>query len=69
MEEVKGSQGKSKTRMILLTYYYFRDTKGSIITASRTTDLKEVTRNCSHFKELRSLPDHARAESQHTPQQ
>ena len=51
--------------------YTIRDIKGSMITASRSTDLKEVTRNSSHFKKLGSSPGHARAESQYscTPQQ
>ncbi|PFX30291.1 hypothetical protein AWC38_SpisGene4908 [Stylophora pistillata] len=51
--------------------YTIHDIKGSMITASRSTDLKEITRNSSHFKKLGSPPGHARAESQYpcTPQQ
>ena len=49
--------------------YTIRDIKGSMVTASRSTDLKEVTRNSSHFKKLGSPPGHARAESQCTPPQ
>ena len=51
--------------------YIICDIKGSMIPASRSTDLKEVTRNNSHFKKLGSSPGHARAESQYsrTPQQ
>ena len=38
--------------------------KGSMITASRSTDLKEVTRNSSYFKN--GPPGHARVQSQYT---
>ena len=36
--------------------YPVLDVKGSMITARRTTDQKEVTHNSSHFKKLRNPP-------------
>ena len=37
--------------------YTIRDDKGSMITARRATYQKEVTRNSSHLKKLRDLPE------------
>lgn len=51
--------------------YTIRGIKGSMNTASRSTDLREVTRNSSHFKKLGNPPGKARAEFQYScaPQQ
>ncbi|PFX14664.1 hypothetical protein AWC38_SpisGene21155 [Stylophora pistillata] len=51
--------------------YTIRDIKGSMITASRSTDLKDVTLNSSHFKKLGSPHGYARAGCQYPcrPQQ
>ena len=47
--------------------YTVLDVKGSMITARRTTDQKEVTRNSSHFKKLPNLPGSTLPETEPVP--